>query len=73
MDPFTSTAWSLGYNLWSVSPGYERAAELALIGRQLYAALTVGISVKLDLDLFIESWLEFGSDYPSSFRPSVHQ
>ncbi|MBW0512443.1 hypothetical protein O181_052158 [Austropuccinia psidii MF-1] len=46
LDPLIHIAWNLGYDIWSAIPGYENAAEFALIGRWLSATLTMGTSVK---------------------------
>ncbi|KAA1068990.1 hypothetical protein PGT21_008002 [Puccinia graminis f. sp. tritici] len=47
-DPYLASSWSLSYDLWSVVRGYEKAAEIALIGRQLLAVLGIGTMVKAD-------------------------
>jgi len=47
-DPCLPASWSVGYNLWSTIPGYQNAADLALICRQLFAALGVVTMAKAE-------------------------
>ncbi|KAH9461513.1 hypothetical protein Pst134EA_017814 [Puccinia striiformis f. sp. tritici] len=45
-DPNLATSWNLGFDLWSSIPGYQRAADIALICRQLCVALGIVNMVK---------------------------